>query len=134
MNPVQVVISFTLNSLAAAGIVPQPRQNIWVTLAKTLQQENICLSTAAARDPMSTCLVGVPLQTGEYPVRFSTPMPNPGPNSYNVPSHCHRWAVMIQNPLEEWLPNLPRAVQYQRFYAHTTVYIERNSLPRSMTF
>ncbi|KAF4796717.1 hypothetical protein TURU_081868 [Turdus rufiventris] len=39
MNPIQVVFLLTLNSLAAAWIVPQPRQNIVVTLAQTLQQE-----------------------------------------------------------------------------------------------
>ncbi|OWK55984.1 hypothetical protein RLOC_00006244 [Lonchura striata] len=56
MNLIQAVILLMLNNQAAAWIVPQPRQNVWVTLAQTLQQENICLSTAAAKDPMSTCL------------------------------------------------------------------------------
>ncbi|RMC20351.1 hypothetical protein DUI87_01200 [Hirundo rustica rustica] len=60
MNPIQVVILLLLNSLAAAWIIPQPRQNVWVTLAQTLQQENICLSTASTENPMSTCLVGIP--------------------------------------------------------------------------
>ncbi|KAF4803357.1 hypothetical protein TURU_016966 [Turdus rufiventris] len=76
MNPIQVVFLLTLNSLAAAWIISQPHQNIWVTLAQTLQQEKICLSTAAARHPMSTSLVGVQLKADEYPTRFNTQMPN----------------------------------------------------------
>ncbi|RMC19617.1 hypothetical protein DUI87_03177 [Hirundo rustica rustica] len=57
MNPIQVVILLLLNSLATAWIIPQPCQNVWVTLAQTLQQENICLSTASTENPMSTCLI-----------------------------------------------------------------------------
>ncbi|TRZ05720.1 hypothetical protein HGM15179_021387, partial [Zosterops borbonicus] len=56
MNPIQVAILLMLNGLAAAWIVPQLCQNVWVTLAQTLQQENICLSTAVAKNPMSTYL------------------------------------------------------------------------------
>ncbi|RMB88578.1 hypothetical protein DUI87_35079 [Hirundo rustica rustica] len=56
MNPIQVVILLLLNSLAAAWIIPQLHQNVWVTLAQTLLQENICLSTASTENPMSTCL------------------------------------------------------------------------------
>ncbi|TRZ06538.1 hypothetical protein HGM15179_020569 [Zosterops borbonicus] len=72
MNPIQLVILLMLNRLATAWIVPQPRQNVWVTLAQTLQQENICLFTAAAKNPMSTCLVGIPLQAGEFPACLDT--------------------------------------------------------------
>ncbi|RMC02454.1 hypothetical protein DUI87_20847 [Hirundo rustica rustica] len=64
MNPIQVVILLLLNSLATAWIIPQPCQNVWVTLAQTLPQENICLSTASTENPMSTCLVGIPLWAG----------------------------------------------------------------------
>ncbi|RMB92861.1 hypothetical protein DUI87_30755 [Hirundo rustica rustica] len=39
MNPIQVVILLLLNSLAAAWIIPQLCQNVWVTLAQTLPQE-----------------------------------------------------------------------------------------------
>lgn len=46
---------------AGAWIVPQPSQNIWVTLAKTLQQDNLCLSVGSADNPLSTCLLGAPL-------------------------------------------------------------------------
>lgn len=45
---------------AGAWIVPQPSQNIWVTLAKTLEQDNLCLSMDSVDNPLSMCLVGVP--------------------------------------------------------------------------
>ncbi|XP_064558142.1 uncharacterized protein LOC135442355 isoform X2 [Zonotrichia leucophrys gambelii] len=113
MSPVRAAILLTLSSLTAAWIVPQPRQNIWVTLAEALQQENICLSTAAAKDPMSTCLVGIPLQAGEFPAKSDTPMPDSSPKSHHAqPQNTHqKQAVMIRNPIEEWLPKLPRAAQ-----------------------
>ncbi|XP_036262064.1 uncharacterized protein LOC118701515 [Molothrus ater] len=46
---------------ASPWIIPQPRANVWRTLANALGQEHICLSMASAEDPMSTCLVGIPL-------------------------------------------------------------------------
>ncbi|XP_014111487.1 PREDICTED: LOW QUALITY PROTEIN: endogenous retrovirus group K member 113 Pol protein-like [Pseudopodoces humilis] len=66
-NPIQVVILVTLNAFPSVWIIPQPRQNIWVTLAQTLQQENICLSTAAAKNPKSTCLVNPEALQGAGP-------------------------------------------------------------------
>ncbi|TRZ06579.1 hypothetical protein HGM15179_020527 [Zosterops borbonicus] len=50
-----------------AWIVPQPNHNIWVTLVKSLQQDNLCLSMGSVENPLSTCLVGVPLTASEYP-------------------------------------------------------------------
>ncbi|RMB95081.1 hypothetical protein DUI87_28452 [Hirundo rustica rustica] len=68
MHPICVLIIISsLSCLIIAWIVPQPWQNVWVTLAQALNHENICLSTAAAEDPMSTCLVGIPLRAEEYP-------------------------------------------------------------------
>ncbi|RMC20406.1 hypothetical protein DUI87_01256 [Hirundo rustica rustica] len=43
-------------SSANAWIVPQPNQNTWVTLAKALQQDNLCLSTGSVDNLLSTCL------------------------------------------------------------------------------
>ncbi|XP_077641340.1 uncharacterized protein LOC144246713 [Lonchura striata] len=48
-------------STVDAWIVPQPKKNVWVTLAQALQQDHMCLSTASAENPMSTCLIGVPI-------------------------------------------------------------------------
>ncbi|KAF4796684.1 hypothetical protein TURU_082084 [Turdus rufiventris] len=112
MNPIQVVF-LTVNNVEAAWIILQPRQNVWVTLAQTLQQENICLSLAAAENPMSIFLVGVPLKAGEYSASFETQMPNKLPESRTISSYKHRrqQAVMSKNPIEELLPSLPKAAQ-----------------------
>ncbi|XP_063278383.1 uncharacterized protein LOC134563899 [Prinia subflava] len=48
-------------------IVPQPKSNVWATLAKALGQDHICLNQASASDPMSTCLVGIPFTAAEMP-------------------------------------------------------------------
>lgn len=37
---------------------PSAQQNIWVTLAKTLQQDSLCLSMGSVDNPLSMCLVG----------------------------------------------------------------------------
>ncbi|KAF4804515.1 hypothetical protein TURU_007128 [Turdus rufiventris] len=103
MNPIQVVFLLTLNSLPAAWIVPQPHQNVWVTLAQTLQQENICLSTAAAENPMSTCLVGVPLKAGEYSASFATQMPNELPESHTIQSYKPRQQQAVLTECRESL-------------------------------
>ncbi|XP_074713454.1 syncytin-2-like [Strix uralensis] len=52
---------------AEGWVVPQPKQNIWVTLANMTHQETLCLSTANPENPFSTCLVGVPVDTWPIP-------------------------------------------------------------------
>lgn len=47
-------------------LVPQPAENVWVTLAKSLQQENFCLNTGVAGDPMKSCLVGLPWDIHQF--------------------------------------------------------------------
>lgn len=56
-------------------IYSQPKQNIWVTLAKTLQQDSLCMSMGSVNDPLSTCLVRIPLTTNDYP--YTGKKPNP---------------------------------------------------------
>ncbi|RLW01716.1 hypothetical protein DV515_00007732 [Chloebia gouldiae] len=91
---------------------PQPYQNVWVTLAQTLQQENICLSTAAAKDPMSTCLVGIPWQAGEFPAGLNKHRSNVIPESHTPQPHKdQRQVELILKSLEEWLRGLPRMAQ-----------------------
>lgn len=48
-------------STASAWIVQQPKQNLWATLAKTLKQDNFCMAMGSVDNPLSTCLVGIPL-------------------------------------------------------------------------
>lgn len=54
---------------------PQPKQNIWVTLAKTLQQDSLCMPMGSVNIPLSTCLVGIPLTTNNY--LYTGKKPNP---------------------------------------------------------
>ena len=42
-------------------IPPQPKNNVWVTLANITGQDTLCLSLSTPGNPFSTCLVGVPL-------------------------------------------------------------------------
>lgn len=60
---------------AGVWIFPQPNHNIWVTLAKTLQHDNLCLSMGCMDNPLSMYLVGVPLAANEYP--YDDKKPNP---------------------------------------------------------
>lgn len=55
-------------------IVPQLKANVWVTLAKAINQDHMCLSMTGMEDPLSTCLVGIPLQPNDYP--FAGKRPN----------------------------------------------------------
>ncbi|RMC21439.1 hypothetical protein DUI87_02305 [Hirundo rustica rustica] len=72
----QEILSYSISFPSAnTWIVPQANQNIWVTLAKTLQQDNLCLSMGNVDNPLSTCLVGVPLAANEYP--YTDKKPNP---------------------------------------------------------
>lgn len=40
--------------------VVQTKQNVWVTLANTTQQETLCLSATTPNNPLSTCFAGLP--------------------------------------------------------------------------
>ncbi|RMC21521.1 hypothetical protein DUI87_02387 [Hirundo rustica rustica] len=118
MNPIQVVILLLLNSLATAWIIPQPCQNVWVTLAQTLPQENICLSTASTENPMSTCLVGIPLQAGEFTAGLDTHRSKeiPEPNTFRPYKGHQQKSGMTVNPLEEWLPSLPKEEEVNNLF------------------
>ncbi|XP_036259323.1 uncharacterized protein LOC118699418 [Molothrus ater] len=59
---------------AGPWIVPQPKANVWGTLASAIGQENICLNMASAEDPMSTCLVGIPLPPIQIPYPVGPPL------------------------------------------------------------
>lgn len=47
--------------------VRQPSANIWVTLAKAMGSDQMCMSTDAVHNPLSSSLVGVPAQVADYP-------------------------------------------------------------------
>lgn len=60
-----------LPSEVVAWIVPQPKANVWVTLAKAPQQDHMRLSMGSVTDPLSSCLVGIPLREDD-PLRSGT--------------------------------------------------------------
>lgn len=39
---------------ADSWIVPQPKENVWITLVKSLQQDNLCLAIGNVDNPSST--------------------------------------------------------------------------------
>lgn len=72
-----------------AWLVAQPHKSIWVMLAKTLLEEDICSSMGSADNSLATCLVGIPLN----------------------PNDC-LFAGKKLNPVDlwdEWMKILPRA-------------------------
>lgn len=56
--------------LADGWMVPQPKQNVWVTLANITNQETLGLSVASPDNPFSTCLSGLPMHV--WPVTEDT--------------------------------------------------------------
>ncbi|OWK64084.1 Endogenous retrovirus group K member 8 Pol protein [Lonchura striata] len=53
--------------LLHSWIVPQPPANVWTTLAKSLNQDHLCLSTSSAANPFLSCLVGIPYPLKSFP-------------------------------------------------------------------
>ncbi|XP_036262114.1 uncharacterized protein LOC118701547 [Molothrus ater] len=51
---------------------PQPKTNIWVTLATLTKQETICLSLSSPGNPFTTCLVGLPADPWPCPSHVPT--------------------------------------------------------------
>lgn len=47
-------------------IVPQPKANVWTTLARLLGQDHLCLSWTSSTNPILTCLVGIPFPPEEF--------------------------------------------------------------------
>ncbi|TRZ23928.1 hypothetical protein HGM15179_003199 [Zosterops borbonicus] len=101
-------------------IVPQPKANVWRTLAMAMGQDHICLSQGSAKDPIASCLVGIPFKEDEFPpalLNFK--------NEYNKQTPgCHtraleefhlqrRIKLPVINPLilwRDWVStSLPRA-------------------------
>lgn len=114
---------FTLVISARPWIVKQPKENLWVTLAKSLKQDSLCLSMESATNPMSTCLVGITRQPHDYP--FAGKRPNPvdswdnwmrilphapeEPQEFDLlgsskATYCVRFGYMVTTP--EWLENI----------------------------
>ncbi|OWK52528.1 Pol polyprotein [Lonchura striata] len=86
--------------VADGWVVPQPKENIWITLAKSLQQDNLCLAMGNVDNPLSTCLVGVPLIADDWPVANSDLLRTTGrrPNPVDT---WDEWTKILPNSKEE---------------------------------
>ncbi|TRZ19343.1 hypothetical protein HGM15179_007760 [Zosterops borbonicus] len=62
---IQAAVFLSLLQLTVLWIVPQPKENVWRTLAQAMGQDHICLSQASAKDPISSCLMGIPFKEAE---------------------------------------------------------------------
>lgn len=83
----------------SSWLVPQPKENVWITLAKSLEQESFCLNTGAVGDPMLLCLVGIPWDIHEFlGVRRKGPYPSRHLTPWDL---SHGW--------EGWMQSLPHA-------------------------
>ncbi|XP_072186952.1 syncytin-2-like [Excalfactoria chinensis] len=77
---------------------PQPKENIWVTLANKTGQDAICLALSSPGNPFSTCLVGIPLDASPCPEGV------PPCQSNDTKGYADNWDVYIPHfpiaPLE----------------------------------
>ncbi|XP_072782670.1 uncharacterized protein [Taeniopygia guttata] len=97
-----VAVAFVILWLQAADgwIVQQPKENVWVTLAKSLQQDNLCLAMGSVDNPLSTCLVGVPLVADDWPVFNSDLLRTTGKRPNPVDT-WDEWTKILSNSKEE---------------------------------
>ncbi|TRZ07396.1 hypothetical protein HGM15179_019703 [Zosterops borbonicus] len=85
---------------AFSWVVPQPSHNVWVTLAKTLNQDNLCLSMGILDNPLPTCLVGIPLVADDWPITNSDLLHTTGKRPNPVDT-WDEWMEMLPNAPEE---------------------------------
>ncbi|RMC16780.1 hypothetical protein DUI87_06374 [Hirundo rustica rustica] len=79
----------------------QPPENVWVTLAKTLRQDNLCLSMGSVSSPLSSCLVGIPFKINE---------PSPlHPFAGNWPALPTAEKGPAREAWEQWVKLIPKA-------------------------
>lgn len=109
----QIVLFTSLLQLTISWIVPQPKVNVWRTLAEAMGQDHICLSSASAQDPMSSCLVGIPSKEEELPPAL---LQLKNQHNSKAPGHVtklrRKTSLPVSNPLalwREWVTELPQA-------------------------
>lgn len=99
-----------------AWLIPQPRRNVCMTLTHALRQDHLCLSTAAADDPLSTCLLGIPFKPSEFPPsligaqRKRNALATPYCVNYRGGS-CYKFQCLVTNPLifwNNWVEKFPK--------------------------
>ncbi|OWK52329.1 Endogenous retrovirus group K member 8 Pol protein [Lonchura striata] len=71
----KIIMWMVIAHFVNGWIIQKPKQNIWVTLMKTINQDNFCMAMGGVEDLLSTCLVGVPFSPKDYP--YAGKKPNP---------------------------------------------------------
>lgn len=102
-----IVVHLLIVMPANTWIVSQPKKNVWVTLAHALKQQEMCMSTVAVDSPLSTSLVGVPLEAVDYPqsLRDLLREINSKKSSFHAYIHnriTYKIKLPIINPLILW--------------------------------
>lgn len=77
-------------------LVQQPKENVWMTLAKALKQDSLHLRMGSTSDSVSTCLVGIPWGLKKFK-NIKREGPNPMPTWHLIRS----W--------DGWMQSLPHA-------------------------
>lgn len=96
-------------------IVPQPKANVWKTLARSLGQDHICLSSSSSTSLMSTCLVRIPFSQEQFPnsISFHQAQANRlkvKTKYVQVGGISYKFKLLVENLLwlwGEWVKSLP---------------------------
>lgn len=96
MDPITSLLELLTMTVVVAYIPPQPKTNVWVTMANLTGQDTICLVLSSPDNPFSTCLVGLPLDAWPCPKQIPTC------NSSNPNTTVDQW--------DAWIPYLPLAL------------------------
>lgn len=101
MYPTIIVFGILEAMVMGIWVPPQPKTNIWVTLANLTNQEAICLSLSSPGNPFTTCLVGLPADPWPCPGAIPTCKTNDSKQSVD---HWDQWAsyfpIAPQEPQE----------------------------------
>jgi len=74
MEMITILLSL-MGCMQAIWVLPQPKINVWASLANLTGPDSICLSIASPGNPFSTCLVGVPLDEWPIPPALTSVVP-----------------------------------------------------------
>ncbi|XP_021252233.1 uncharacterized protein LOC110398677 [Numida meleagris] len=86
----------------AAWVPSQPKTNVWVTLARAIGQNTLCLSMSSSDSPFTTCLVGLPLDQGKWEQLAHTTSASSVVQEEKV--WGGNWTVDMW---DQWVPHLP---------------------------
>ncbi|RMB89963.1 hypothetical protein DUI87_33662 [Hirundo rustica rustica] len=127
----EACLLISLSVLTIGWLIPQPKANVWATLARAMGQDHTCLSATSAGNPLTTCLVGIPFQPEEFPsklLEMQTPVNCEGISegqtvSWNSPPKSFvgvKINLPVKNPLILWQKGQERF--FQAMYQSKGVY------------